>query len=94
MKNKNLFVMILMVFCIFDASLFAAAGDATTILKTTTSEQVDGEIGWLIIFIGLIMAAVTLAVTKNIFIPLVIFVSAIVVAMSPDLATGVQQQFS
>jgi hypothetical protein len=74
-------------------SLFGAAGDATTILKETTTEQVSGEIGWLFIIGGIILGAIVLIVQKNVVLPIIILIGSIVFAMSPDLADGVIQQF-
>jgi type IV secretory pathway VirB2 component (pilin) len=73
--------------------LFGAAGDATTILKDTTNEQVSGDIGFMVIIIGIVLAGATMMFQKNIYIPAIIFLGSIVFAMSPDLADGVIQQF-
>jgi hypothetical protein len=87
---KKLFMFMLMMFTAVSA---AFGKNATEILKDTASQQVSGDIGWLFIVGGIVIAALTMIIQKNIIIPIIILIGAIVFAMSPDLANGVIQQF-
>lgn len=87
-----LLLLMIAIMCV-DASLMAAEGDATTILKTTTSEQISGEIGWLFILAGVVIAALMMMFKQNLLVSGIILVGSIVLALSPDLADGVIQQF-
>lgn len=70
------------------------ASTATGILKEVTTEQVSGELGFVIIVVGLVLAGITLVTTKNFIYPALVMIGTIIVAMSPDLANGIAAQFS
>lgn len=94
MKNKSglktLFIIAIM---LLGVSLFGADTDATVILKSTANKQISGEIGWLFIVGGIILAALSMIIQKNIVVPIIILIGAIVFAMSPELADGIISQF-
>lgn len=93
MKKQNLLMVLMMAFMLLETSLFGETGDATTILKDTASEQISGDIGWLFIIGGMVVAAITMMFQKNLLVPGIILAGSIMMAMSPDLADGVIQQF-
>lgn len=90
---KNFKFLLLLGLLFLGTTLFGAAGDATTILKDTASTQISGDIGWLIIIGGIVVAALTMMFQKNLLIPVIIVCGSAVLAMSPDLADGIIQQF-
>lgn len=92
-KFSTYLLMLMVSLMCLDSSLFAAAGDATTILKTTATEQISGEIGWLFILGGFVIAGIYLMFKQNFMVAGIILVGSIVLALSPDLSDGIIQQF-
>lgn len=91
--KKNWFILLILIVMSFEVSLFGATGDATTILKEEAQGQVSGELGWLVVLGGMIIAGFILMTQKTVVLPMIVFVGSIIFAMSPDLADGVIQQF-
>jgi type IV secretory pathway VirB2 component (pilin) len=92
-KQSNFMLLLLLAVMCLETTVFGATGDATEILKDTAKTQISGDIGFLIILGGVAVAALTMMFQKNLFVPVIILIGSIVLAMSPDLTDGIIQQF-
>ena len=94
--GKTMLIVLIGLMCL-ETLVFGAtytATDATGILKEVATEQVGGDIGFVIILIGLALAGLTLITTKNFMISGLVLIGSIVFAMAPDLASGIISQFA
>jgi hypothetical protein len=74
--------------------LFAyTASTGTGILKEVAVGQMAGEIGFIIVLMGIVLAGVTLLTTKNLMLSLIVGVGAVFIAMSTDISSGLITQF-
>lgn len=89
---KKLFLLLAIVF--LQSSLFAyTATTGTGILKEVTVGQMSGEIGFIIVLMGIVLAGVTLLTTKNLMLSLIVGLGAVFIAMSTDISSGLISQF-
>lgn len=99
MENKNrsilgnLLLGLICVMMMVEASFAYTATTATGILKEATTNELTGELAFVIIVIGIVLAGITLVTTKNPVISLIVGVGTIIVGMATDIATGIQAQF-
>lgn len=93
-KNKGLLYYVVLFMVTLQSTVFADTNStATGLLRSTASEQIEGDIGWLVIISGVVIASIIMMVQKNIILPLIVFIGSIIFAMSPDLASGIVSQF-
>lgn len=94
--NKKSVRMFFLLFAIIflQTSLFAyTASTGTGILKEVAVGQMAGEIGFIIVLMGIVLAGVTLLTTKNLMLSLIVGIGAVFIAMSTDISSGLITQF-
>jgi branched-subunit amino acid transport protein len=90
--QKRFFIVCVLMF--LKSTLFAyTATTGTGILREVAIGQMSGEIGFLIVLFGIVLAGITLIATKNLMLSLIVGIGVIFIAMSTDIATGLITQF-
>ncbi len=95
-KNGRIFLLMLLALMFIETSMFGATYTATTgtgILQEVAQTEISGALGFVIILIAIVLAGITLIQTKNAVVAGIVLVGGIFIAMSPDLAAGIINQF-
>lgn len=94
-KRYSRLILVLLALMLIDTSLFAyTSTTGTGILKEVALGQMSGEVGFLIVMLGVVLAGITLIVSKSLPTTAIVFFGVILIAMSTDISSGLITQFA
>lgn len=94
-KRYSRLILVLLALMLIDTSLFAyTSTTGTGILKEVALGQMSGEVGFLIVMVGVVLAGITLIISKSPMTTMIVFFGVIIVAMSTDISSGLITQFA